>query len=408
MISVVIKKVEKNLSIVDQGLLSLLNFGSIFVLSSVLEKSLFSDFVILYSYSVFLTLFTSITISSPILIYYSKKWSGLARSYSSICLILNIIIVVLLSTIIYFFIEKQVTATKLYSFIFLSFGVSSYDILRRFCYSIKNGLIFRSFLSTIILNLFFFSLIFICRPLNINIICNIYGVSFIIPAIYLFFNVYYYKSNSIKPKQKSISIRLVSDIHFQYSKWLVIGGISFWAYNQGIYLYAKFLNFSDLAIGKVRILQNLMGVFTILTITLENYFKPIFSTSNDVTELVRKIYKKKFPIILFLFIAAFPIGLFSYNYIYASKYGSGLYVYIFMFAVQIILVSTKLFSVALKSREITKTIFVGHILASLVMLISITILKSFNNQDLIIAMSNFFSTLIFCIYIFYNYKKLKR
>ena len=273
---------SKYISLVDQAFLSLINFGSIFVISKLASISVFSSFVVTYSYLFFIFLFSTIFLSNPILLFLKKKWEASEEKYLLIIILLNVILNVLFSLTLFYFLSNQIEGVSYFSFFLISLSMTTFDILRRFIYSSKSINIIFSFFSSFSLNLFFFGLIFIFKDqLKLDIILNIYWVSFSL-AISCILIVFYLKKIIFNKLDKKITLSFIQDVfytHFNYSKWLILGGIAFWSYSQGIYIMAKSFNVSDIVLGKVRTIQNLLGIFNILAITIENHYTPIFSSN---------------------------------------------------------------------------------------------------------------------------------
>ena len=84
---------------------------------------------------------------------------------------------------------------------------------------------------------------FFINKLNFSLIISILLYSFLAANICLFIALSYYKvfvfqSNEIKVRGKHIYKTIIAE-HYNYSKWIIIGGIAFWGYSQGLYILSK-------------------------------------------------------------------------------------------------------------------------------------------------------------------------
>lgn len=407
---------DKYLILLDQALLSIVNFGSIIALSSLAKVSAFGDFVIAYSYGYFVFILSSYLFAAPILVFLSKKWHHTKSVYLVGCSTFNLLINLFLAIGLSFFISYQVNSIFLPFFFFFTFGMSFFDLLKKFIFSSRAIKIKYAVISTLILNICFFSLLFYYRQdLTLNNILLIYGISFCLGCLLLLFFIIrkaapFFKTQTLS---KVVDLRLYKTIfltHFNYAKWIILGGIAFWSYSQGIYILAKAYNISDFTIGKVRTIQNLLGVFNILLIALENHYTPIFSkkvilgNSLNLTKDVRAIFKENYLKFSLLFALAIPIGLLFYNIIYSDKYGEGVIIFFIFFTVQVLLLLIRPIGIALKALEKTKPFFTSHILAAFVMVSSFSLLV-LCKIDYSIVLSIVAANIIYTIYIGWYYIK---
>ena len=407
----------KYLIILDQSLLSVINFGSVLIISKLAAITVFGSFVVIYSYNYFIYIFSTFFLASPILIFLSKKWKSYEGKYLSSAIILNFVINFLFSFICYYFLTMQVGHISYWPFFLLSFTMSSFDILKKFIFSSisihnKYGLY-----ATGIINFLFFLLIFIYRKdLNIERILLTYWISFGVAVIFLMgiiFKKGIFQRIKLKDLRDSfLFIREVVNVHFHYSKWIILGGIAFWGYSQGVFIFAKAVGVNDFTIGKVRTIQNLLGVFNILLISLESHYLPIFSRISledgikNVLKMTTHILKENITKFAMLFLLAIPVGLLLYNILYEDKYGSGYIVFSSFLFIQILLVFIKPFSIALKSIEKTKPFFVSHLLAITATLVSLPLFNLYS-VSFSIPISLILANLQYVIYILYVYRKVE-
>jgi O-antigen/teichoic acid export membrane protein len=271
-------------------------------------------------------------------------------------------------------------------------------------------------LSSILLNILFFGFLFIFKnELNLNEILKAYWFSFSLVVLSLLSFFYFKKVFNVNYKNLSFAFIIdVAKTHINYSKWLILGGIAFWGYSQGIYIIAKSFNIDDLVIGKVRTIQNLLGIFNILAFTIENYYTPIFSSKvkkNLIAEVIpslKEYYKENTLRIFILFAAALPIGLYFYNIMYSDKFGNGLIIFIIFYLIQLALIIIKPIAIALKVIEVTKPFFVSHIFAALSLLVFTPFLLNKNNAvsfSIIFVIANIIYFYIIAHSFYLNYKK---
>ena len=409
-------KESKYILLVDQAFISIINFGSILVIAKLASILVFSSFVVVYSYLYFTYIFLTLLLSNPILIFLKKKWSTNEENYLIVLILLNIVFNLLISTILYTFLSYQIEGVSYVSFLFVSLSMTLFEILKKYIFSTNNISIIYAMLSSILLNILFFSFLFIFKnELNLNEILKVYWFSFSLVVLSLLSFFYFKKVFNVN--YKNISFAFIIDVaktHINYSKWLILGGIAFWGYSQGIYIIAKSFNIDDLVIGKVRTIQNLLGIFNILAFTIENYYTPIFSSKvkkNLIAEVIpslKEYYKENTLRIFILFAAALPIGLYFYNIMYSDKFGNGLIIFIIFYLIQLALIIIKPIAIALKVIEVTKPFFVSHIFAALSLLIFTPFLLNKNNAvsfSLIFVIANIIYFYIIAHSFYLNYKK---
>lgn len=409
-------KESKYILLVDQAFISIINFGSILVIAKLASILVFSSFVVVYSYLYFTYIFLTLLLSNPILIFLKKKWSNNEENYLMVIILLNIVFNLLISTILYTFLSYQIEGVSYLSFLFVSLSMTLFEILKKYIFSTNNISIIYAMLSSILLNILFFSFLFIFKnELNLNEILKVYWFSFSLVVLSLLSFFYFKKVFNVNYKNISFAFIIdVAKIHINYSKWLILGGIAFWGYSQGIYIIAKSFNIDDLVIGKVRTIQNLLGIFNILAFTIENYYTPIFSSKvkkNLIAEVIpslKEYYKENTLRIFILFAAALPIGLYFYNIMYSDKFGNGLIIFIIFYLIQLALIIIKPIAIALKVIEVTKPFFVSHIFAALSLLIFTPFLLNKNNAvsfSLIFVIANIIYFYIIAHSFYLNYKK---
>lgn len=398
---------NKYFLLADQALYSLLNFGSVFLLSKLTSIPVFADFVLVYSYANLIFIFITYFISSPILVFLPKKWGDSTSDYFSSLLVILLLSILGIYLLSFSFVYLQVPNTGFWSFFGMIFGMVLYDVLKKFIYAGKKMSFIYTALSSSFLVLCFFSLILLFREkLSINFISFIYFLSFGIANLLLI--LFIHQHRLFKVQFLNLKVRIIFKEHFKYSKWIIAGGFLFWVYSQGVYLIADILGIDDLSIGKVRTIQNLLGLFSILIISMESYYIPIFSSQEKLLpQPVKDFYKKfKFPLILLLLVSL-PVLYLTYNWFYEGKYGDGTIILLIIWCSQFLTVMLKPLSMALKAMEITFPLFMTHI-AAIISLLTLGVLFIYLWENLGIALAIFTAFLSSNIILFFYYKKLIR
>lgn len=404
---------DKYYILTDQALVSVMNFGAIFFLSGLLSENIFSQFVLVFVYITLAYTILSATFSAPILVFATKRWSQTKFNYLFSNVLLLLIFGFVLSVIEFFFMNKQIPNSSFGLFFFVIIGMSLMDLLKRFIFSTKFASLLYAPLSSILANIFFFSGIFLYQnQLTVDLILLIYGLTYLLANILLGVSFVVSKSSArefdFSLVKKTSYNQEIFQTHFRYSKWILLGSVSFWVYTQGIYIYANALGSSDFVIAKTRSIQNLFGIFTILMVAMENYLTPVLSqkalveedsavivsyTKNmlvekdSVVSYTKNIYVRFFKKTLLLYLLVIPVMYLVYVLYYQDNYGSGLTYIIIMWLTQLIAISTKPLAIALKVKEVTYPLFLSHLYAALLMIIlgylAITII---GDHGLILAM----------------------
>lgn len=407
---------NKYLVLTDQALLSVLNFGSILFLAKVVAIDVFASFVVVYSYLLFIFIFSSLFISAPILVFLSKKWEDKQGAYLTTALLINFIVNILFSLGCYMLLHKQVDGILLYQFLFVSLGMTFFNVLKKFVFSSKKIHVKYAVFSTLLLNVFFFGALMLFKnSMELSVILTIYWVSFFMANLFLFLFLIYKNifGNSVRHFTKVFFVS-VFRTHYHYAKWILLGGIAFWGYTQGVYILAKAYDVDDFTIGKVRTIQNLLGVFNILAITFENHYTPIFSKKliikrkGKIVALIRGVFKENYKKALFLFVFAIPIGLAFFKFVYAEKYGSGHILFFMFLFLQFILICIKPITIALKCVEITKPFFVSHIIGVTGMIVVLSLFVYYK-ISFALPLSIMAATIFYVIFLAYSfYVEIKR
>src|SRR5690606_11224428 len=262
--------------LLDQVFISLLNFGSIFLFSKFATVVLFANFVLAYSYSNLIFILSTYFLSTPILVFLPKKSRKENTTYLALVLLFAFILVLFASSVCYPIMTMQITESSFILFCTMTFMMVCFDILKKFVFAKSNIKFINTLLPSLILVALFFLGIFVFfEQLTLNLIFIIYSVSFFAASTVLLIYFKYEKMFNLSKIliNKDLYVIYLKE-HYVFAKWIIIGGILFWAYSQGIYILSEFIGIDEFVLGKVRTIQNLLGLFSILIISMENHFLP--------------------------------------------------------------------------------------------------------------------------------------
>jgi O-antigen/teichoic acid export membrane protein len=328
----------------------------------------------------------------------------------------NFVISLVLSGICYIVIKYLGEDIKFIYVFLVPFCMSMIDILKKFLFSILEISLIHVTISSLLLNVVFFTSIFIAKEsLSFVTILAIYIASFVIANIYILCVLIIKKTLNKKAlslnAQNTSNFKVIIKEHYTYSKWIMLGGIAFWGYSQGLFIMSKSLMVTDFGIGKVRTIQNIFGLVNIFTVSIENYYIPYFSnfvkknSNKELVGLVKKLYAKNYKKGILLFLIVFPSGLVGYSLFYESKYGSGLFLLVIFSITQFILLFIRPLIISLKVIEVTYPFFIAHIVAVITMVFfgyfAITY-YGYNGMGLTFLISNISFVLV--VAYFYNKK----
>ena len=398
----------------DQALVSVMNFGAVFFLSSFLSENLFSQFVVLFGYITLANTVLTAVFSSPMLVFATKRWSSTQFNYLFSNSVLLIAFGFLLSLIEFFFLDKQISDSPFWLFFLVIVGMSAVDMLKRFIFSTKSTSLIYTPISSVLVNAIFFGGIFLYKKeLTLELILIIYVIAYLVSMLLLTLAFFVLsKSTHVNFKGKTaVDITYNKEIfttHFHYSKWILLGSVSFWVYTQGIYIYGNVLGVSDFVIAKTRSIQNLFGIFTILMVAMENYLTPLFTakvvfSEESIPEATENIYKTHLKKTLLIYLLVIPLMWAVYAMYYQDSYGNGWAYIIIMWLTQLIAISTKPIAIALKVKEVTYPLFLSHLYAAIMMLIMGYIaIITIGDHGLIIAMLGAYIIANITNYIYYK------
>jgi len=369
---------EKFLIFTDQSLFALFNFGSIFVLSKLASISVFSSFVLFQSNIFFLYIFCTFFLSAPILVLFPKKWKE-RKAYLKVLVWTNILVNLVLSTVLFYLLNEQGVGVDYWYVFLIPTFMSMFELFKKYMFSSFKINLGHAVASSILLNTsFFLSVIYFREQLTLSLILTLYASAYLLANTYLF-SVFVIKktvglSFLVPTFRKEDQFVEILEHHFIYSKWIILGGIAFWGYTQGLFIYSKILGVDDLGIGKIRTIQNLLGIVSIFIISVENFYTPYFSKfifekkDYEIHNLVKSLYVKHSVKVVGLIILVFVFAIVFYQLLYFDKYGSALWIITLFTLSQLVLFMLRPLIISLKSIEITHPFFWAHLASVIVML----------------------------------------
>jgi O-antigen/teichoic acid export membrane protein len=416
-INSVLKKIKgkKTTILFDQALFSLFNFGSIIALSKLADLTVFSDFIVFQSNVFFLFIFCTFFLSSPILVLYPKKWRKHEKEYLRALLSTNMLLNLVIGLILFFLLKQQGLYISFVFVVGIPVLMITFDIFKKFMFSSNRISLYHTWISSLLLNIvFFFSIFYFKSSLTFTTILSIYLFAYGIATFYLM--LIFLAKNILSLQffipnlKKNIHFVAVINHHFRYSKWIMLGGIAYWGYAQGLYIYANELNTSALGIGKIKTVQNLLGIVSIFIITVENFYTPMFSNfirlhpTKNVGVMVRKVYRENYIKALGVLLIVLIFSIVFYEILYIEKYGDALVIILIYCVCQSLMLFLRPITMALKALEITRPFFVGHLWATLTMfLVGSMLIKKYDYIGMAISFAA--AIVVFSIIIIGYYKK---
>src|SRR5690606_12393256 len=125
----------------------------------------------------------------------------------------------------YFFLNQQVNGIPFWYFFFMTFGITLFDLLKKFVFSRERISINYGLISTFVLNIIFFFGLFNAQSLGLTEILEVFWVSFFIADLLLLF---FFIKKGVFSK---LFIRPLSQLggffkeiflaHYHYAKWIL-------------------------------------------------------------------------------------------------------------------------------------------------------------------------------------------
>ena len=391
--------------VIEQGFLSLLNFGIVIFLSSLLSATEFAHFVIIYSSISLVFLISTGFWGQPIPIFLPTKYKNVGRFYFRYLSLFNVITSILFSIFVFLIVHHFIRGISLGLFIVSTLVACSwnqYELIRKKNFA-ENSINSIAISSGLICFVYFFLnlIIYTLTGLDTFITLFLLFISYLIGITFTLLN---------ECKKNSVYIGDLRDIllnHWTYSKWSIGGLLAYWVASQGYFLLAA-PYLSDKEIGALRATMNFLGTVNILLQLFENWTttkaSKIFYEEGykSLKKYINSIYKRLF----FLFISIIIVlGMFSYlvfDMFYGDKYiNQGMLILIFSIY-QFILGVSRPAVIALRVRINTKPFFVAHVLSAIFTLtIGVILIKQ--QGDIGAALGILLSGIVFTIIIISSY-----
>ncbi|PCI87004.1 MAG: hypothetical protein COB24_07425 [Hyphomicrobiales bacterium] len=357
-------KTPKLFIFLDQMIVS----GSNFAISVLLARSLgldnFGQYSLLWLVVLFSSSIQSAMIISPILTFVGKKNLTIIDQYLSVMMVLQIALAVLTALVVFLFFEFiplfnkdwEIGDLALYASLFImSFLIQ--DFYRRVLI-VKNR-----YIQLIMVDLVAYigSLLYIAFA-NPNDLKFIFSVLFVFYCLSFILAQFGIKRTSTSWKYKV----LIFKKNWHFSQWLLYSAILQWG-SGNAYTLALGVYLGNWAIGVIRILQNLMGIFHIVFIALENILPTTFAQqykSSGLTGMMR-IFKQQIQyaaifFLLFGLVIYFQAG-HIIEFIYGSEYQAYANLLIWYVVIYFFIYLSMLQRYILRATEKTKVIFISYI-----------------------------------------------
>ncbi|TXD49699.1 hypothetical protein [Polaribacter sp. IC073] len=402
----------------EQGIISLLNFALIFVLSKLISSTLFKDFFLGYSIVIIISLVISSFANQPLQVFLKRGENN--KNYIFKIFFINLLLFLIVSLIVSIVVINyyQFLVDDLIYIVILAFFTSIYDFIRRLSFVYFQDSFTSNLLSSFSILLFFFTTLIYYYSID-NISLSTVYITLIISYLLGIFIFIVLKKNKIKYifnlKAKSIQLSFYEILkkHSNYAIWLVIGILFFWLYSQGVYFLAeKYLIVKDF--NAVRISQNLVGVLSVFFVTFENIMLVKLALVFDgedfqgINEYVQKTLKKLLlPFIGVLIVTAVIMTFLFKLYYHDNLFYSDKAVYLlYFFVYQFFFGISRVFVVALKAVNATRYILFSHAFTAIfAVLLSVILLPKFSNgHTLALIMIN--SIFLFSIGVYMYYRKI--
>ncbi|UXH43193.1 hypothetical protein N5C46_16040 [Rossellomorea vietnamensis] len=404
-----IKKIISNYGLLEQSLISLLNFIIIFANSKFLSNEEFADFIVIFSAITFIFLIVSNFCANPVLVFLPTEFNHSTIMYLKYLFKINIITSTVLSVLVLILIKLFF----LYEMIFYNVAVaviltilwSTYELIRKQSYARnKLGRLFVS--SSILVMTYIIGNVIFLRKLDLTLSLEILLFSYLFSIL---FYVFFSKSiNNIKIEK--IRNRNILNLHWNFSKWTIIGGALYWSSLQGYFiLLSKVL--LDVELGALRTTLNFLGLMTIFLVLFENTYTPLSSTvfaektKEEFKTYIRTLGKKYFFPLIGLVVIVSLFSYIAFDLFFNDKYSSYKYLILIFGIYQLVLGLNRPFIVALRSMNKTKYFFIGNFLSALFTLtIGMLIANSYNVLGS--ALSILISAIISTFYFILSFKRV--
>jgi len=403
-------KNKKSLVFLDQMLVS----GSNFLLGILLARFLgldgYGQFALLWLIVLFFSSLQLAYIISPMLTLGSKKKSFVLDQYLSIMTYLQFFFTVLLIFCLYLFLEIAVLFNdkwklgdlKIFIIVVTSFFLFHEYLRRYFIIKVQYyKLLFIDSISYIGQILFIIYFIYI-DSLDIRMVFSAIGASFILSSLLGLTQV-----KRVRSREEYKKLVFLKNINF--SKWLVFTSILQWGSGNFFIIVAGVL-LGNWAVGIIRVMQNTMGIFNVLFLSLENLlpisFARIYNSekSKNLSDYIEKLFLFGFIIFLSFFILVYLFSSDIISLLYGKDYTEYAYLLYYYMFIYLFIYTSLLLRITIRTLELTKQLFKINLYILLSNIIIVfPLIKIFEINGIVIGI--LISHILYIIYLYYQLKK---
>ncbi|MFZ7826288.1 lipopolysaccharide biosynthesis protein [Priestia sp. 40] len=357
--------------LIEQSIMSLLNFLIIIFYSRFMAVESFADFVLIYSAISLVFLVCSSLFSAPILVFLPVEFKIYELAYIRYITRYNIGFTFFLTLIVLWLMNLYILNLTLiegmYSIIF-SIAWTQYELLRKLNYgrSTVKGI----FVGSIALVGCFSTLNLIWKDsMSVQTSFLVLSSSYLLG---IFATVLFdFIKHSKKEEHSYLDKKKVINKHWKFAKWTVVGNLLYWACTQGFFiLIANYI--SDKELGGLRTAMNLLGLITILLVLFENTFTPKISKLykdegvDSVNRYIHSLHSKITPIYLIIIIVVTTISYFSFDIVFGKNFEQYKYLTMIFGVYQLALGLNRPSVVGLRALNKTKHFFTGNFIGTVV------------------------------------------
>ncbi|MBZ5749057.1 lipopolysaccharide biosynthesis protein [Metabacillus rhizolycopersici] len=403
-----------NFGLIEQSLISLLNFFIIFLNGKFLSVKDFADFIVIFSSLTFVFLIVSSLWANPILVFLSTKFKDENYKYLNNIYWMNLVTSILLGIITLILVDVFVRNISFSVFCWALLTIvlwCQYELLRKQSYA-KDSLSKLMNASIFLVLLYFIGNLVFNYQLTLTISYLLLTISYIFPIVYVI------TSQRIKHKKQTnllsenVERSIIVKSHWDFAKWTILGSGFYWFSTQGYFiLVANIL--SDIELGALRTTLNVLGLISIFLVLFENKQIPKASKiyfekkENQLKVYISSLSKKYLlPFLVLITITCF-ISYMAFDLVFGEQFSNYKYLIVIFGVYQLILGLNRPSVVALRSMNRTKFFYVSNLLSAIAT-VTIGLILASEFTVLGAALSMVVSASLSTIYFIISYKKVTR
>lgn len=340
MINKILKNKDFNWNIVDQAVVSGSNFLNIIIIARILGLEQFGELSVLWLFILFINSLHMATIIFPMMSLVPKQQELLAYFsgvYKLQFIFLGLSVLVSFFTVFWYFqIQNQVIDFSLIiSFLLVLITYHMQDYYRKYFLVLQKyfDAFIIDFISYILRIIIFLYILFSDLELSLIQVFIIFFITYSLGIIY--------GAQKYKYERKANSFKETYLQHWELSKWLIPSGVMQWS-SVNLYIVTASIILGPVAVGIIRLIQNIIGALNVVLLAIENFLPTKFSALYE-RESFDSLYTyfKKVSIIGLIGLSVFALflSLFSSDLLtllYGKEYSQygyimNWYVFIFMF-----------------------------------------------------------------------------